>query len=119
MFDAFNQKLTKFKRDFAWGDDPELRKIKANVPVYYYGTREDMTSSPQHPTDGARFRIDAIMAKTSAITTSHFTVNKCLNSLAVIAVSHLENYGKEVARELADFKGVKRRFTERKLLTTN
>ena len=39
-----------------------------------------------------------------------------LNSLAVIAVSYLEKIdGREVARELADFKGVKRRFTEKKV----
>lgn len=120
VFDAFQSEAYKVQKGiFAWGDDPELRKIKANVPVYYYGTREDddfQACNIQRTVQGSEF--DAYYHGENI---GHYHVplygeHNVLNSLAVIAVSHLEKIdGKEVARELADFKGVKRRFTEKKV----
>ncbi len=120
VFDAFQSEAYKVQKGiFAWGDDPELRKIKANVPVYYYGTREDddfQARNIQRTVQGSEF--DAYYHGENI---GHYHVplygeHNVLNSLAVIAVSHLEKIDdKEVARELTDFKDVKRRFTEKKV----
>ncbi|KRL61541.1 UDP-N-acetylmuramate--L-alanine ligase [Latilactobacillus fuchuensis] len=120
VFDAFQSEAYKVQKGiFAWGDDPELRKLKANVPIYYYGTKETDDFQARHiqrTVEGSEF--DAYYHDESI---GHYHVplygeHNVLNSLAVVAVSHLEKIdATEVARELADFKGVKRRFTEKKV----
>nr|WP_057907830.1 UDP-N-acetylmuramate--L-alanine ligase [Latilactobacillus graminis] len=120
VFDAFQSEAYKVQKGiFAWGDDPELRKLKANVPIYYYGVREAddfQARNIQRTVQGSEF--DAYYHDENI---GHYHVplygeHNVLNSLAVIAVSFLEKIdGQEVADELANFKGVKRRFTEKKV----
>ncbi|MCB4409002.1 UDP-N-acetylmuramate--L-alanine ligase [Latilactobacillus sakei] len=120
VFDAFQSEAYKVQKGiFAWGDDPELRKLKSNAPIYYYGTKSNddfQARNIQRTVEGSEF--DAYYHDENI---GHYHVplygeHNVLNSLAVIAVSYLEKIdGREVARELADFKGVKRRFTEKKV----
>lgn len=120
VFDAFQSEAYKVQKGiFAWGDDPQLRQLKANVPIYYYGTKETddfQARNIQRTVEGSEF--DAYYHDENI---GHYHVplygeHNVLNSLAVVAVSYLEKIdGQEVARELADFKGVKRRFTEKKV----
>ncbi|SUP58817.1 UDP-N-acetylmuramate--L-alanine ligase [Weissella viridescens] len=33
--------LTRQEGRFAWGDDPQLRQLHLDVPIYYYGTNPE------------------------------------------------------------------------------
>lgn len=101
---------------FAWGDDQNIRQIKANVPIYYYGLNDgdDFQAINIKRTDlGSEFDV-----KHDGQILGHFEIrlfgqHNILNSLAVVGVSYLEGLSMtEVAAELLTFKGVKRRFSE-------
>lgn len=41
VFDAFQEMAHNVKKGIiAWGDDEHLRKIEADVPIYYYGFKD-------------------------------------------------------------------------------
>jgi UDP-N-acetylmuramate--alanine ligase len=120
VFDAFQTEANQVKKGiFAWGDDPELRKLKANVPVYYYGTsdRDDFQArNILRTVNGSEFDVYYHDENLGHYVIHLFGEHNVLNSLAVIAVSHMEKIPHaEVARELLTFQGVKRRFSERKM----
>lgn len=118
VFDSFETVAKQTKKGiFAWGDDPLLRKIKADVPIYYYGTKDSddfQARDIKRTTKGSEF--DVFYHDTSL---GHYQIpifgeHNILNSLAVIAVSYFEKVDlEEIASELLSFKGVKRRFSEK------
>ncbi|WP_461212945.1 UDP-N-acetylmuramate--L-alanine ligase [Lacticaseibacillus sp. GG6-2] len=120
VYSAFQTEATQVQKAiFAWGDDEWLRKIKADVPVYYYGTsdRDDFVAkNVTRTTTGSSF--DAFHHNELI---GHFHVplfgeHSVLNALAVVAVAFTENLDADyIARELASFGGVKRRFSEKKM----
>ncbi|WP_125982174.1 UDP-N-acetylmuramate--L-alanine ligase [Loigolactobacillus iwatensis] len=120
VFDAFQTEANQVEKGiFAWGDDPKLRELKTKVPIYYYGTSERDDFQAQNilrTVKGSEFDVLHEGQNLGHYKISLFGEHNILNSLAVIAVAYMEKIsGDEVARELLSFKGVKRRFSERKM----
>lgn len=117
VYDAFETEAKQVKKAiFAWGDDQWLRRLDVDVPVYYYGLKDSddfIARNVQRGPAGSEF--DAYH-KDELI--GHFKValygeHAVLNSLAVVAVAYTEHLSADlIARELATFDGVKRRFSE-------
>ena len=70
---------------FAWGDDPSLRDLNVDVPVYYYGTNpdddfraENIQRTPEGSTYDAYFRDQ----KLGTFTIHLYGEHSVLNSLA-------------------------------------
>ncbi len=107
---------------FAWGDDPSLRDLNVDVPVYYYGTNpdddfraENIQRTPEGSTYDAYFRDQ----KLGTFTIHLYGEHSVLNSLAVLAVAYMEHMNMdEIQQELANFSGVKRRFSETDIADT-
>lgn len=116
--DAFETLAQQTKKGiFAWGEDKNLRKLNANVPIYYYGTEDNddfVAKNIKRTTTGSSFDVYFHDQFLGNFETHLFGEHNVLNTLAVIAVSYFEkiDLGK-VKQELLTFKGVKRRFTEK------
>ncbi|EEU31156.1 UDP-N-acetylmuramate--L-alanine ligase [Limosilactobacillus coleohominis 101-4-CHN] len=116
-FEQYGQQVKK--GIFAWGDDPNLRQLKVDVPVYYYGTNpqddfraENIVRTPAGSTYDAYYHDQ----KLGTFTIHLYGEHSVLNSLAVVAVAYMEHVDlSAIQKELADFNGVKRRFSESKL----
>ncbi|MHA8138568.1 UDP-N-acetylmuramate--L-alanine ligase [Lactobacillaceae bacterium Scapto_B20] len=120
VFDAFQTFANQVKKGiFIWGDDENLRKLKAPVPIYSYGTREDddfRAINIKRTTEGSQFDVVHNGNQLGTFKIPLFGEHNILNSLAVIAVSYFEDVNlDEIRRELLTFKGVKRRFAQRKV----
>ena len=106
----------------AFGDDEYLRKIKTDVPVYYYGaTKEDdfQARNIERTTTGSSFDVFYEDKLIGQFTVPAFGFHNVMNALSVISISYLEGLDMElVAKELATFSGVKRRFSEKKVADT-
>ncbi|GEN48778.1 UDP-N-acetylmuramate--L-alanine ligase [Ligilactobacillus pobuzihii] len=107
------------KAIFAWGGDENLRKIHSDLPVYFYGTEDDndfQAKNIKRSTSGSTFDVYFKGQSLGTYETHMFGEHNILNSLAVIAVSYIESIDQhEVQKHLLTFKGVKRRFTEKKV----
>jgi UDP-N-acetylmuramate--alanine ligase len=120
VFDAFETlaKQTK-KAIFAWGEDKYLHNLKAEIPVHYYGIEENdefRAVNIKRTTQGSRFDVYHEQEFLGNYEIHLYGEHNVLNSLAVIAVSYFEQVPQaEIKRELLSFKGVKRRFTEKKV----
>jgi len=115
-FNDFGNKVTK--GIFAWGDDPKLRELNVDVPVYYYGTNEDVddfvAKNIKRSTNGSSFDAYYRGELLGNFKVPLFGKHGILNSLAVIAVAYFEQIDLDLLRkELLSFQGVKRRFTEK------
>ena len=116
-FEQYGQQVKK--GIFDWGDDPNLRQLKVDVPVYYYGTNphddfraENIVRTPAGSTYDAYYRDQ----KLGTFTIHLYGEHSVLNSLAVVAVAYMEHVDlTAIQKELANFTGVKRRFSESKL----
>lgn len=102
---------------FAWGDDSNLRDIKADVPIYYYGTNENddfRAVNVVKSTSGSEFDVEYRNKSLGHFKIHLYGEHNVLNALAVIAVSYFEHDNlDEIQHELDTFKGVKRRFAQR------
>ncbi|ANZ63893.1 UDP-N-acetylmuramate--L-alanine ligase [Secundilactobacillus paracollinoides] len=116
-FQTFANQVTK--GIFAWGDDENLRRLKTDVPVYYYGTsdKDDFQARDiKRTTKGSQFDVYYHDEFLGNYHVPLFGEHNVLNSLAVIAVAYFEDVDlDEIKKELLTFKGVKRRFAERQL----
>lgn len=120
VFEAFQTMADQVQKGIlAFGDDPYLRKIKAKVPIYYYGINETddiRAANIRRTTTGSAF--DAYFHEEFI---GHFDLpafgqHNINNALGVIAIAHLEGFNMEkVAAEMRTFSGVKRRFSEKKV----
>ncbi len=120
VFDAFTTLANQTKKAiFAWGEDKYLRNLKASVPVHYYGIKENdefRAANIKRTTQGSTFDVYREEEFLGNYKIPLFGEHNVLNSLAVIAVSYCEQVPQEeIKRELLSFKGVKRRFTEKKV----
>lgn len=114
---AFQEVALQVKKGiFAWGDDEGLRKLHANVPIYYYGTSEKDDFQAQNikrTTSGSEFDVVHHGEKLGHFEIPIFGEHNVLNSLAVIAVSYFESIDLDLIKsELMSYQGVKRRFSE-------
>lgn len=120
VFDAFQSMSHQVKKAIiACGDDEHLRDLKADVPIFYYGFEDnndiqakDLTRMPS----GSAFDVYVKGEFLGHFKIPTFGKHNILNALAVIAVCHQEEVDLEKVKEnLMTFKGVKRRFTEKKV----
>lgn len=120
VIDAFESEARKVQKAiFAWGDDPYLRKIKADVPIYYYGFKDTdnfQAINITRTTNGSSFEVLHDGENIGSFEIPMFGEHNILNSLAVIGVGYMEKLDtKRIDEELQTFHGVKRRFSEKKV----
>ncbi|MBE8786267.1 UDP-N-acetylmuramate--L-alanine ligase [Enterococcus hirae] len=118
VFTAFQSMANQVKKAiFAYGDDAYLRKLEADVPIYYYGVSEDddiQAWNIERTTTGSAFDVYHKDEFVGHFTVPAFGKHNILNALGVIAVAYFEKLDQEeVAKELLTFSGVKRRFSEK------
>ncbi|EMN4665348.1 UDP-N-acetylmuramate--L-alanine ligase [Staphylococcus aureus] len=117
VFDAFQEMAHNVKKGIiAWGDDEYLRKIEADVPIYYYGFKDsdDIYAQNIQITDkGTAFDVYVDGDFYDHFLSPQYGDHTVLNALAVIAISYLEKLDVTNIKEaLETFGGVKRRFNE-------
>ena len=119
VVDAFQSMADLVKKCIvACGDDEELQKIHTKVPVIYYGfadTNDFQAQNVEETTSGTQFDVFVRNTYYDTFSIPMYGNHNVLNALAVIAICHYEGIGAEEIKKLYSFKGVKRRFTEKKL----
>ena len=120
VFDAFQTFAKEVKKGIvAFGEDEQLKKLVADVPIYYYGTSENndfKAINIERTTTGSSFEVAFKGEIIGKYEVPSFGIHNVYNALSVIAISHLEGMDdQEVAKELLTFNGVKRRFTEKQV----
>lgn len=114
-FDEFSHQVKKYI--FACGDDQRLRQVKAQVPVIYYGLNEGndfVAKNIDRTREGSAFDLYIKGEFYKHFTIPTYGNHNIQNALAVIAVAYYEGLDQDlVAQRLANFAGVKRRFTEK------
>lgn len=118
VFDAFQQMADQVKKGIiACGDDENLQRIYAKVPVMYYGFNEDndfQARNIEKHTKGTTFDVFVRNTYYATFDITGYGDHSVLNALAVIALCHYENIEVEIIKErLLTYGGVKRRFSEK------
>jgi UDP-N-acetylmuramate--alanine ligase len=120
VFSAFQEMSWQVKKGiFACGDDEQLQKIQAKVPVVFYGFGEENDFQARNivkSTEGTTFDVFVRNTFYDTFSIPAYGDHNVLNSLAVIALCHYENIeSKVIQAQLETFEGVKRRFSEKKI----
>ncbi|WP_207369007.1 UDP-N-acetylmuramate--L-alanine ligase [Heyndrickxia coagulans] len=122
VFSAFQEMALQVKKGIiAYGDDEQLQKIQAKVPVVFYGFEEgndfqarNIVTEPQ----GTKFDVVVRNNFYGTFEIPSFGNHNVLNALGVIALCQYEGIEKEAFEtHLKTFHGVKRRFTEKEIGT--
>lgn len=118
VFSAFQSMASQVKKGiFAFGDDEYLRKLEADVPIYYYGVNDNddvQAKNIERTTQGSEFDVIIHGENIGHFVLPAFGQHNINNALSVIAVAYKEGLDmKEVAAEMISFPGVKRRFSEK------
>ncbi len=118
VFSAFQTMAHQVKKGIlAFGDDEYLRKLEADVPIYYYGVNENDDIQARNiirTTEGSEFDVYFQGEFIGHFVLPAFGQHNINNALGVIATAHLEGFDMEkVSQEMLTFKGVKRRFSEK------
>ncbi|MDT3960351.1 UDP-N-acetylmuramate--L-alanine ligase [Staphylococcus kloosii] len=121
VVNAFQEMSHNVKKAIiAWGDDPHLRGIQANVPIYYYGfsTNDDVyADNIQISEKGTQFDVYINNKFFDTFLSPQYGDHNILNALSVITISYLEELDIDNIKEaLETFGGVKRRFNETKVV---
>ena len=102
------------KAIFIWGDDPNLRKLTAHVPIYTFGTgdHDDFQAvNVVRNTKGSKFDAVHNGKKLGTFSIHLFGKYNLIHALAVVAIAFVEKVDlSKVKREMLTFKGEKRRF---------
>lgn len=118
VFNAFQSMADQVKKGiFACGDDEKLQQIQTKVPVVYYGFAQGNDFQAQNIREteqGTEFDVFVRNTFYDTFTIPLYGSHSVLNALAVIAFCHYENIEAEHIKKMVSFKGVKRRFTEKK-----
>lgn len=117
VYDAFQTlALQVNKAIIACGDDEQLQKIQANVPVVYYGFGQENDFAARNvlkTTEGTEFEVYVRNEFYSKFFIPLYGDHTVLNSLAVISLCHYEGIPATLIQDrLNTYGGVKRRFTE-------
>jgi UDP-N-acetylmuramate--alanine ligase len=118
VFSAFQEMSFQVKKGiFAYGDDEQLQKIQAKVPVLFYGFGEENDYQAKNivkTTNGTSFDVFIRNTFYDSFSIPIFGNHSVLNALAVIGLCHYEEINVSVVKEQFNtFHGVKRRFTEK------
>jgi UDP-N-acetylmuramate--alanine ligase len=122
VFSAFQEMAVHVKKGIiAYGDDEQLQKIQAKVPVLFYGLGEENDYQAKNiikATDGTSFDVFIRNNFFDSFSIPTFGDHNVLNALAVIAMCHYEEIDVTVVKQqLGTFQGVKRRFSEKRFST--
>jgi UDP-N-acetylmuramate--alanine ligase len=118
VFSAFQEMAMQVKKGIiACGDDDQLQKIQAKVPVLFYGFAEENDFQARNVTTdptGTTFDVFVRNEFDATFKIPTFGDHNILNALGVIAICHYEDIDTSVVQEqLSSFEGVKRRFSEK------
>src|SRR5690625_2331183 len=100
----------------ACGDDEQLQRIQAKVPVVYYGfaaSNDFQAQNVKLTESGTQFDVFVRNTYYDTFEIPMYGDHHILNALAVIAMCHYEDIPVDVIKYLKTFKGVKRRFSEK------
>ena len=101
----------------ACGDDPYTHTLEVNVPIFYYGLKEDndiIAKDVEFTNEGTSFDVFVEDNYYGHFDLPLYGKHMLLNSLAVIGVCYYERLeAKDVAKYLKTFEGAKRRFKEK------
>ncbi|MBK0347805.1 UDP-N-acetylmuramate--L-alanine ligase [Aerococcaceae bacterium zg-ZJ1578] len=116
VFSAFQSFAKQAKKAIvACGEDAYLRKLEADVPVYYYGfsnESEFYAKNIVRTVDGSTFDVYRDEQLLGHFSIPTYGEHNILNALSVIAVLTLEGFAPaDIKTHLATFGGVKRRFS--------
>lgn len=122
VFSAFQEMALQVKKGiFACGDDEQLQKIQAKVPVLFYGFDDENDYQAKNvvkTTNGTSFDVFIRNTFYDSFSIPTFGDHNVLNALAVIGLCHYEEMDVKVVKQrLITFQGVKRRFSEKRLGT--
>lgn len=117
VFNAFQEMALQVKKAIiACGDDENLQRIQANVPVVYYGfgSENDFEArNLEKDTTGTTFDVFVRNEFYSQFHIPLFGDHNVLNTLAVISLCEYEGIPAAMIQEqLKTYHGVKRRFSE-------
>ncbi|CAM3918005.1 UDP-N-acetylmuramate--L-alanine ligase [Lederbergia lenta] len=120
VFGAFQQMAMQVKKAIvAYGDDEQLQKIRADVPVLFYGFNEGNDFQARNivkATTGTTFDVYVRNNFYATFEIPTYGDHNILNALSVIAICHYEEIDASVIQaQLQTFEGVKRRFTEKEI----
>lgn len=120
VFSAFQEMAMQVnKAIIACGDDEQLQKMQANVPVLFYGFNEEndfQARNIETSPEGTSFDVLVRNEYYGSFSIPMFGDHTIMNALSVIALCHYEGFDTEVVQaQLKTFTGVKRRFTEKKV----
>ncbi|WP_226656235.1 UDP-N-acetylmuramate--L-alanine ligase [Pseudalkalibacillus hwajinpoensis] len=118
VFSAFQEMAMLVKKGIiAYGDDSYLQQIQTKVPVVFYGFDDQndfQATNIKIDENGTTFDVHVRDDYYRTFQIPMYGKHNVLNALSVVALCHYENLpGDAVAAQLANFKGVKRRFTEK------
>src|SRR5690625_2014466 len=117
VFDAFQSMANLVQKGIiACGDDKQLQRIQAKLPVIYYGfsaTNDFQAQNVEHTESGTQFDVYVRNTFYDTFQIPMYGNHHVLNALAVIAMCHYEDIPVEVIKSLKTFKGVQRRFSEK------
>ena len=119
VFNAFNDYAKQISKAlFIYGEDPELRRITAKAPIYYYGFEEEgndfVASDLLRSTTGSTFSIHFRGEDLGQFQIPSFGRHNIMNATAVVGLLYIAGFDLGLVREhLKTFGGVKRRFTEK------
>ncbi len=116
--DAFQEMANNVSKGIiADGDDENLRKLRADVPIIYYGFGEDnefRACNVVSTSEGTIFDVYVKGDFLDQFLIPTFGNHSVLNALGVIALCTYEKGDLAIVKmQLASFTGVKRRFTEK------
>ena len=119
VFNAFNDYAKQISKAlFIYGEDPELRRITAKAPIYYYGFEEEgndfVASDLLRSTTGSIFSVHFRGEDLGQFQIPSFGRHNIMNATAVVGLLYIAGFDLDLVREhLKTFGGVKRRFTEK------
>ncbi len=118
VFSAFQEMAMLVKKGIiAFGDDAYLQQIQTKVPVVFYGFDEQndfQATNVKVDENGTTFDVHVRDDYYRTFQIPTYGKHNVLNALSVVALCHYENLpGEAVQKQLQNFKGVKRRFTEK------
>ncbi|EHJ52991.1 UDP-N-acetylmuramate--L-alanine ligase [Streptococcus macacae] len=118
VFSAFNDYAKQVQKGlFVYGEDPYLRRLTSEAPIYYYGFKEDndfIAYDIMRSTNGSDFKVRHGQDQLGTFHVPAFGRHNILNATAVIANLYMAGIDMDLVRQhLKTFSGVKRRFSEK------
>lgn len=117
-FNVFNGQVKK--GIIVCGDDEYVRKLQPSAPITYYGLNEEksdlVAKNLETDVTGVTFDVFLHGTRLEQFTIPMFGRHNVLNTLAVIGICLAEQLPLDlVKQQLSTFKGVKRRFSEKRV----